>query len=262
MQIVDSHCHAGESWFEPVEALVHQMDDNSVEKGVLIQHMGVFDNSYLLDCAKRFPGRFTVVALVDASRPDASDMLGQLVEEGVKGIRLSPEVRSPGGDPLLIWRNAAEFGLTVSSLGTLEDFASDNFRGIVEQLPSLSLVIEHLGGIGQSDDGSPYTQFRRFLELSEYPNTYIKVPGLGEISTRPLVLSSNLHFEDTPPVIEMVMEAFGPRRMMWGSDFPPVSNREGYRNALRGVMEYPAIGLGPDMDWVMGKTATSAFKIT
>ena len=31
------------------------------------------------------------------------------------------------------------------------------------------------------------------------------------------------------------MGSFGSDHMMWGSDFPPVSNREGYKNALEAV---------------------------
>ena len=48
----------------------------------------------------------------------------------------------------------------------------------------------------------------------------------------------------------MAVEAFGGDRLMWGSDFPPSANREGYRNALRFPMElidYPsteALGYG------------------
>ena len=71
MTIVDTHCHAGETWFEPIEALLHQMDANDVDKAVLVQHRGAFDNSYLLECASRFPGRFAVVAQVDTSQSDA-----------------------------------------------------------------------------------------------------------------------------------------------------------------------------------------------
>ena len=41
-----------------------------------------------------------------------------------------------------------------------------------------------------------------------------------------------------PPVFEMAKDAFGVERMMWGSDFPPAAGREGYGNALRGVMEH------------------------
>ena len=58
----------------------------------------------------------------------------------------------------------------------------------------------------------------------------------------------------------MAYEAFGPRRMMWGSDYPPVSGREGYRNALRGVSEHPVFDSQDDREWVLGKTAVSVFK--
>jgi L-fuconolactonase len=43
----------------------------------------------------------------------------------------------------------------------------------------------------------------------------------------------------------MAYEAFGPNRMMWGSDYPPVSGREGYGNALRFTMDQLA-AKGPD----------------
>ena len=39
--------------------------------------------------------------------------------------------------------------------------------------------------------------------------------------------------EPIAPLIELAYEAFGASRMMWGSDYPPVSMREGYGNALR-----------------------------
>ena len=38
MTIVDTHCHAGVNWFEPVELLLAQMNANGVDKGALIQH--------------------------------------------------------------------------------------------------------------------------------------------------------------------------------------------------------------------------------
>jgi hypothetical protein len=50
MHIVDTHCHAGINWFEPVEMLLHQMNMNGVQSAVLIQHGGNYDNQYLLEC--------------------------------------------------------------------------------------------------------------------------------------------------------------------------------------------------------------------
>ena len=64
--IVDSHCHAGESWYEPIETLLSQMDSNDVNKGVLIGHFGAYENNeYLISCKQRFPDRFAVVIIPD-----------------------------------------------------------------------------------------------------------------------------------------------------------------------------------------------------
>ena len=80
--IVDSHTHAGTSWFEPVETLIHQMDANGVQKAVLIQHGGMYDNAYLLDCAARHNGRFSVVGMVDEASSSATDDLAGWAERG------------------------------------------------------------------------------------------------------------------------------------------------------------------------------------
>ena len=62
-------------------------------------------------------------------------------------------------------------------------------------------------------------------------------------------------FDDIPPLVDMALEAFGPKRMMWGSDYPPVSSREGYDNALNRPMEYLS-GLSEDeREWIFGRTA-------
>ena len=259
MLTVDTHCHAGLSWFEPVELLLHQMNANGVEKAVLIQHGGSYDNTYLFECARRFPRRFAVVGMVDVSQQDAPSALERLAERGAVGVRIGPNQRSPGSDPLAIWRKASELGLVVSSLGDVEEFASAGFSSLVSELPDLPIVVEHLAGVGPGAE-APYSTFKRALALANYPNTYIKVGGLGEISLRPPVLKPSFAFDHTPALIEMACDAFGLRRMMWGSDYPPVSMREGYRNALHGVADYPAFRRQEDKEWVMGKTALSVFK--
>ncbi len=253
MTVVDTHCHAGESWFEPVELLLHQMDSNRVDKGVLIQHRGAFDNSYLLECQTRYPGRFAVAVLVDPSRDDAADKLRDLAEGGASAVRPAPD------EPASLWRAASDLGLVVSSQGDVTENASDAFRSLLESLPNMTVVLEHLVG-SKGDEDPPYPLFRRAMELSQLPNTYLKVPGLGEISARPPVLGREFRPERVPPLIEIALDAFGPQRMMWGSDYPPVSNREGYRNALRGIKDYPALASGEDRDWVLGKTALGVFR--
>ena len=168
MTIVDTHCHAGHNWFEPIEMLLNQMNVNGVDKGALIQHRGTYDSGYLLECARRFPGRFAVVAMVDSARDDAPEQLQRWADEGAVGVRLAPLERSSSADPLAVWRKAAELGLVVSSLGDVAGFASQEFENAVAEFADMPVVIEHLAGVGQGAK-PPYSDFKKALALSKYP---------------------------------------------------------------------------------------------
>lgn len=234
MLIVDTHCHATPIWYEPVESLIYQMDRNGVEKAVLVQIQGYFDNEYQFECEKRYPGRLVSVVIVDTRRADAPQQLEQLAKRGARGVRLLADARSPGGDPLAIWRKVDELGLPVSCAGTREQFASDDFVQVIESLPTLPVIIEHLGSIKAWDGPSTYQSRERIFSLARYSNVYMKIHGLGEFCTRNLPVTSPFPYDPAGlPLLHQAYDAFGPERLMWGSDYPPVSQREGYANALR-----------------------------
>ena len=99
MLTVDTHCHVLDTWFEPVEVLLFQMARADVDKAVLVQMSSNYDNSYLVECSGRFPGRFAIVGSVDTSAPDCLDRLEHWAGLGVVGVRLKPRQRSGGEDP-------------------------------------------------------------------------------------------------------------------------------------------------------------------
>ena len=237
MLIVDAHCHATPLWYEPVESLLYQMDRNGVEKAVLVQIRGLFDNDYQFECVKRYPGRFVSVVLVDTRQLDAPQQLEQLAAQGAKGVRLPADTRSPGGDPLAIWRKAGELGLPVSCGGTREMFASAGFVEVIEALPTLPIIIEHLGSIQAWDEPSTHPERQRIFSLARYPNVYLKIHGLGEFCRRNMPVTSPFPFDPAGrPLLQQAYAAFGAERLLWGSDYPPVSGREGYANALHFTM--------------------------
>src|SRR5258708_3933110 len=151
MAVVDTHCHASLDWYEPVETLLYEMDQNGVDQAVLVQIMGQFDNDYQFECVQRYPGRFANVVLVDTDHADSVQVLEQLASRGASGVRLRPTTRSPGDDPLAIWRAAERLGLTVSCGGDRAGFASEEFASTIQALPELRIVIEHLGSVSRAD---------------------------------------------------------------------------------------------------------------
>ncbi len=260
MLIVDSHCHVSPCWYEPVETLLFQMDRNGVERAVLIQMNGQADNRYQFEVTRRFPDRFVSVAWIQTDLAGACDELRLLAGHGTSGVRLSATTRSPGEDPLAIWRTAAGLRLSVSCGGSSAEFASETFAGVVRAFPELPIVVEHLGGPNHPR-ADALEERRKVFDLARFPNVYIKVHGLGEFCRRRLPVAAGFPFDHPiPPLLEMAYARFGPRRMMWGSDYPPVSAREGYRNALRLTLDQFASKGEDDRELIFGKVALEVFK--
>ena len=280
--LCDSHCHVSTAWFAPAESLLHEMDRNGVETAVLIQIRGQFDNAYQQECVRRFPGRFASVVGVDTAWPEAPQALAEWAAQGAVGLRLRADSRSPGDDPLAIWRAAARLNLAVSCSGTAEQLATEAFRRLVAALPSLPIVLEHLAGFEHLGAGGrtreqapaggdepspagedPLRQAReRVLALARFPNVYAKVHGLGEFCVRAIPVREPFPFvRPIPPLLDQLYEAFGAARLMWASDYPPVAAREGYRLALRLVREELAGLPGPDQQAIFGGTAARVFQI-
>jgi len=192
------------------------MDRNDVARAVLIQIHGQANNDYQFGVTRRFPERFASVAWIQADQPEASETLKRLAGRGVSGVRLAATTRSPGADGLAIWRTAAELGLAVSCSGSSKDLGSREFAQLVQALPQLRIVLEHLGGHSRADTDVSGDRWRVF-ELAHFANVYIKVHGLGEFCRRRLPVSEPFPFETlVPPFLDMAYQAFGPHRMMSG----------------------------------------------
>ena len=163
---------------------------------------------------------------------------------------------------MAIWRKVAELGTTVFSVGSTQVFASTEFESVLRELPDLKLVMAYLGHVGnpENDTSPPHTDFKKMVGLARYNNTFMMVPGLGERCDRPIPFRSLFPLENVPPLLEMALDAFGPSRLMWASNFPRVSIRDGYANAVRFSMEHPAFRSEGDKKWVFGKTAMSLYK--
>jgi L-fuconolactonase len=58
-----------------------------------------------------------------------------------------------------------------------------------------------------------------------------------------------------PPRLQEAYDAFGPSRLMWGSNFPPVSQLEGYGNSLRLPMNEFAGVPNDEREMMFGGTA-------
>ncbi|MHB1417439.1 MAG: amidohydrolase family protein, partial [Chloroflexota bacterium] len=167
MEIIDSHLHVWSDdrerypwrpvpWFAApslpgsVELLLRLQAEAGVSKTVIVQPSNYgYDHSYVLDCCRRYPGRFAAVCLVEPEAPDAPAQLEQLVAAGCGGLRLRPLadakdwgwLTSPKTFPL--WRAAGDLGVPISVL--ILPHQIESLGEMVARFPEVRVIVDHLG---------------------------------------------------------------------------------------------------------------------
>lgn len=275
MKIIDTHCHIGLHKYEPLETLFFHMTRMSVDKAVFIQYMGNTDNGYMVESMNAFPGRFAAAMIVPAD--DDGSLIHTWAERGIGGIRLQAASRATAADPLAHWRTAAELGLVVSAPCSPQALLSAEFGEVVRTFPNLQIVIEHLAGANRAMQ-PPYEEFKAALVLAKYQNLTIKLPGFGEFCDLAPIFHEAMTegeeslehalsrrdptiFDAIPPLADMALDAFGADRMMWGSDWPPVSSREGHANSLNVPLAWASTLSEAEQAAIFGGTAARVWNL-
>lgn len=263
--IIDAHCHASPVWFEPVEPLVLQMDLHGVVGAVLTQALGQFDNVYQEGCLARYPGRFASVVGIAPDDPQGPAALRSCAQRGAVGLRIRPEARTPGDDPLAIWKAAADCGMAISVAGAPAHVLSPEFAALLRAFPGMTFVLEHLGGWTRGDCDRSDAVRSGIMRLADHANVQLKVPALGQLSPRDMrgrLPASGCVLDPGPAeIVFEALAAFGAERLMWGSDYPPVSSREGYGNALGWMRDLFAARAPQAVAAVFGETAARTFRL-
>jgi predicted TIM-barrel fold metal-dependent hydrolase len=270
--IVDSHVHVwsdddlryptarpGKQDPGSVEFLVETMATAAVEKAVIVQPIFyLFDTRYVADSMRRSPGKFAGIALMDQLAPGAPDRLQQLVEEhGFSGIRLHFPLHSDnpqalaGKDQNPLWQRAQDLGLGFIAFGNCGNLPI--VEKMVRQFPGVKVVVDHVAHPDVTEK-PPYPLFSNLLRLARYPNAFVKISNLSTASRQ------SYPYPDTFPFVRMLCDAFGPQRLMWGSDFPLVFKKyPTYLACLENARTHLDFLTEEDKNWLLGNTAASVW---
>jgi L-fuconolactonase len=266
--IVDTHVHvvSGNRHRYPVlptapdwpvteaQGLVAAMDALQIGRALLVQTFFTYgtDNSYMIDAAANYPRRFQTVCVIDQTTPDAPDVLSGLVEKrGVRGLRLMPKGHPPGvlSNPQTfpVWQRAADLGIPVLVAAELEHLAE--MPSVVERFPQISICFEHMWGLELGDP--PYQRIAPIFELARFPNVRLKLCPNNSHAAREGGGSPKQFFG-------LLVERFGIKRLMWGSNYPAHSQKFGDLKRRLTVMEEDFSFLSDaDRRWFFAETALS-----
>ncbi len=236
-----------------VELLNQTMDEVGVDKAVIVQPIYyLFDNRYVADCLRRFPGRFAAIGLVDPKAPDAVDRLEKLVrEDGFGGLRIHSsrldhpsEWAAPDQDPL--WRRSAELGTCFIVHGPAANLP--HLEPIIGRFPEVPVVLDHIGGAPTNEE-APFPLLSHVLDLARFPKVYVKLTPQAHKSELPFPHA------DTFPAFRRIYDAFGPQQLMWGTNFPGVMKGVGYGPALEMFRDHVDFLSDDDKAWLFHRTA-------
>jgi predicted TIM-barrel fold metal-dependent hydrolase len=177
------------------------------------------------------------VLLADETAPDVTEQVARVRETpGIVGLRISTSW--PPGNAERLRAGAYEAFLTaaekyrvpvcVLGSGDLPDVGA-----VARAHPELVLIVDHLGlhqppylPVGDQ----PWGELDRLLDLAELPNVAVKLSGAPTLARTPYP------FPDIWPHLDRVIDAFGVRRCMWGTDQHRVAGR---LHGLDPVPRYP-----------------------
>jgi predicted TIM-barrel fold metal-dependent hydrolase len=259
MLIVDSQIHLWKGgkapphhWRSPftIEDALRDMAAAGVDRA--INCPAIWDpeaNDYAVTAARRHPDRFATLGWFDTSRPADEAFVERFVgQPGMLGLRfvlVSPPQQALLRDRALdwIWAAADRLALPVGLIVPGE--CNGELARIAERYPRLRLLIDHIGIRPFAKLPEAAADLDGILDLARFPNVAVKATGTPSMAT------DEYPFASIHPVLERTFDAFGPKRMFWGTDYTRMACS--WSECVRLFTEELGWLDGDDLEWVMGR---------
>jgi len=187
------------------------------------------DNQWLLDLAEAEPFLVGIVGQLSPGSPEFQKHLERFAANRLfRGIRI-------GGGKLLQQLETAAFIADLRKLQSLDLTLDINggpemlspIRKLAGMLPELKIVVNHLANVRIDGQAPPRDWQTDLLALKQQARVWCKVSALVEGASRPDAKSPT-NTDHYRPVFETAFEAFGERRLIYGSNWPVSARFNGY----------------------------------
>jgi L-fuconolactonase len=188
------------------------------------------ETRFLLDTARTAPFVAGVVGWTDLAAPDAPDRVAALAADPLL-VGLRPMVQDIADDDWLL-RPALRLGLDAMARhglvldGLVLPRHLPRLAAVAARHPDLRIVVDHLGKPpvreGRTEAGGIAPWRRDLAALARLPNLWAKLSGLATEA------APDWGIADLAPYGAAALALFGPRRLVWGSDWPVVDLAGGY----------------------------------
>ncbi|GAA0274721.1 amidohydrolase family protein [Cryptosporangium japonicum] len=265
---IDAHHHLWDlsrrpqEWLEPLGEIHRSFGVDDLPPGfdrtVLVQVLPDLDETReflsLAAASDRIAG---VVGWVDLTAPDVGDVLDAL-PAGLVGVRHLVQAEP---DPRWLLRPDVQRGVrAVGARGLVYDLLTlppqlPAAIELVNTLPDVRFVLDHLSKPPLAT-GALAAWEADLRELATAPNVVAKLSGLvTEADWASWTLA------DLRPAVEVAVEAFGPSRLMFGSDWPVCLLAAPYADVVRATEELVADLTPAEREAIFTTTAATTYRL-
>ncbi len=241
---------------------------NQIDRTVVVQTVCVAEETpELLVLADGAPEVAGVVGWADLCAPDIAERLAALQQ--LPGGRYLVGVRhwvQEEPDPNWLCRPDVRKGLqAVADAGLVYDLLVRHYQlpaalDTVAALDELRFVLDH-GAKPDIAHGQLEPWSSHMAELGRRPNVAVKFSGLvseSDPKTWPITSRSVGQFR---PYAEVILDAFGPSRVMWGSDWPVCLLAASYEDVLAMAERFTSSMSASEESQVFGGTAQAWYAL-
>lgn len=244
------------------EDLAPSLQQHRIDGTIVVQAAAtVHETEYLLGIADASPSTLGVVGWIDFEQPSDLAHLKRLAKHPkFKGVR--PMIQDIPDDDWMLrddvqWAYQAlvDLDLTFDALGFSRHLA--NFLTILKRYPDLRTVLDHCmkPQIWDHNDADFAFWAEGMTRLAQETGAYCKLSALvteaGESWT----------VDALRPYAHHVIEAFGPDRVMWGSDWPVCRLRAEYDRWHSAAEDLTAHLPAADRERIFGGTAAEFYRL-
>ena len=242
------------------EKLLALMDKAGVDGALIVQPINyLFDHSYVKAALIAHPGKFKGMCLLDPSCDEG--YLPKLKGEGFGSVRFNPYLAEWNGAKMSERRGAelfsqcGELGMPVGFM-CFQGFRkhAEEITSLLEASPSTQVVLDHWGFFVQ-DGKVEEDSWAKLIALAQYPQVYVKISA----AFRNVVSKDDSTYPELAERLRALLTAYGPSRVMWGTDFPFVTLEasNAYAQSLTNVASW---GVSEDEKyWITKGTAEKVF---
>jgi predicted TIM-barrel fold metal-dependent hydrolase len=281
--IVETHIHfyqpsrpGGVPWPNPTDPTVIYRDVLPAEYTPLAKAHGVVlsgiveasplveDNQWVLDLVKRDRFYPFFVGQLEIGSPTFAADLARFSNDkrfvGIRGYLWSPaEGITLSAAQLANLRDLARRGMSLDIISRGTTNPKPQVEALCAAVPNLRIIINHLAGAqGAVPSAEWELSIRRLADLC--PNLYIKFSSFFDMfATGAPTWTAPTDLASYKPTFDVFMTAFGPDRMIWGSNWPVSDLGGSYTDQIRIAEEYLASFGTKVRDKVMFKNALNFY---